>query len=947
MNDPRRLDRRRRALAFAAAVGLAIWAATTGIIGLLHPPRWLSALLVLGALGLTVWGALLSYRREQVEEQERLAAQKAARDAALDVALPAGLRTVADTDPYQATLVERSLRAERYGRGGERPPYVERDDDDEIRRALLNPAKRLVLLQGPPRAGKGRSMFEAVAGTIPDHWLVIPGSFDDLKVLGDPWSPCPPGANVVLWLNDLRDFVRPGGLPSGWLDRWAQTATLKVVALGVDEQLEELRRPGEIHQGLRDTLARFEYSRCAESIDLAGWHSDRERGEILRLYPEERVRTSLGDHLVTADRHLERLRAAKRSRPAAYHVVASCALAQHLTRQSRVDQTLVRSIFRAAGGTRPLTRGPTMEDFETGIRCMTAGFHRYGGWYAPLLQQHPRGTAIAYSTPHYVVEEVLRELFESDPTAAAGRVPDTYWTGALNAATVMDLLVMGLVAYDAGHRDRAELAWARAMAAAEPVLSATAAINLAELERELAPATDDAVQRSHALGRALELLESARQLGSEHEAPRADRLRGDVLAQLGAHDQAAAAYQVAISSGHVDERPRAAHRAGLLRLELGDSEGALELLTLAADSDHYDVAPRAALDLARLLRHESRPSRPDDQRAAADALVYASRMGGPAVAPTALRALADLHLGGTDHQRAREPLVRLLSQWKAQLTAADLYRLGGDLNNVGAVAQAEEAYEWAIAADDATTTAKAALALGMLRLRPETLPQAEEHLRLAVKRAAGTPDEALVTPASCALGFALRNQGDVMGAVEAYETAARARRLHLPGLIRPAGDSAAFDNQADRSPRAQREQEGWRQLIATQLVETLSQVIDDGPANAIPDAAARLVHHHALRKDQRALKAVLDRVNALSDRAVADQSNLNIVPILQETGYPKVATTVWRSLAGSPDPSVAAAATEVLADLEKQLRQPPPSPAPPPTSIPPQRPVPPPGISPF
>lgn len=723
MNDPRRLDRRRRVLAFAAAVGLAILAATTGIIGLLHPPHWLSALLVIGALGLTVWGALLGYRREQTEEQERLAAQKAARDAALDVALPAGLRTVADTDPYQAALVERTSRAERLRRPDRRPPYVERDEDDEIRRALLDPAKRFVLVQGVSRAGKGRSMFEAVAGTIPDHWLVIPGCFEDLKVLGDPWSPCPPGAKVVLWLNDLRDFVRPGGLPSSWLDRWAQTAALKVVALGVDEQLEEIRGPGEIHQGLRDTLARFESTQCAVSIPLAGRHSDRERGEILRLYPEERVRTSLGDHLVTADRHLERLRAAKRDRPAVYHVVASCALAQHLTRQSRVDQALVRSIFQAARGTRPLSRGLTMEDFETGIAYATAGFHLYGGWYAPLLQQYRRGMAIGYSTPHYVVEEILRELFESDPTAAAGRVPDAYWTGALNAATVMDLLVMGLVAYDAGHRDRAELAWTRVMVAAEPILSATAAINLAELERELAAATDDAGQRSQALGRALELLDGARQLGSEHETPRADRLRGDVLAQLGAHDQAAAAYQAAISSGHVDERPRAAHRAGLLRLELADTDGALEFLTMAMASDHYDVAPRAALDLARLLRHVSSPSGPDGQRAAVDALVYAARMGGPTVTPTALRALADLHLERNDHQRAREPLARLLSEWKAELTATDLYRLGGDLNKVGAVAQAEEAYERAIAADDVTTTAKAALALGMLRLRPETLPR--------------------------------------------------------------------------------------------------------------------------------------------------------------------------------------------------------------------------------
>ena len=65
-----------------------------------------------------------------------------------------------------------------------------------------------------------------------------------------------------------------------------------------------------------------------------------------------------------------------------------------------------------------------------------------------------------------------------------------------------------------------------------------------------------------------------------------------------------------------------------------------------------------------------------------------------------------------------------------------------------------------------------------------------------------------VTPASRALGFVLRNQGNLMGAVEAYETTARARRLQLPGLTSSTGNSAAFEDQVGRSPRAQHEQEG-------------------------------------------------------------------------------------------------------------------------------------------
>jgi hypothetical protein len=105
-----------------------------------------------------------------------------------------------------------------------------------------------------------------------------------------------------------------------------------------------------------------------------------------------------------------------------------------------------------------------------------------------------------------------------------------------------------------------------------------------------------------------------------------------------------------------------------------------------------------------------------------------------------------------------------------------------------------------------------------------------------------------------------------MGAVEAYEMTARARRLQLPGLISSTGNSAAFEDQVGRSSRVPPEQKGWRQLIA-QLVETLGQVIDNGPADAIPDAGGPARAPSRAEKDQRALKAVLERMDTVSSGA--------------------------------------------------------------------------------
>jgi hypothetical protein len=265
MSDPRGADRRRQALSFGVTVSVAVWGAVAGIVALAQPTRWVTALLVLGALTLTLWGAVLAYRQQRREALERAAAWKAT----VETALPVGLGRVRDTNPYEATLVESASRAERYMRPGDlRPPYVERKQDPEIERALADPDKHVVLVQGSPRSGKGRSVFEAITRTMPGHWLVVPGGFEGLEVLRSPWPPCPPGEPVLLWLNELRDFVRPGGLPSAWLDRWAQTAHLKLVALARDGDYADLGREGEVHQGLGTP---WPASTACRSRSRSGW----------------------------------------------------------------------------------------------------------------------------------------------------------------------------------------------------------------------------------------------------------------------------------------------------------------------------------------------------------------------------------------------------------------------------------------------------------------------------------------------------------------------------------------------------------------------------------------------------------------------------------------------------------------------------------------------------
>ena len=71
---------------------------------------------------------------------------------------------------------------------------------------------------------------------------------------------------------------------------------------------------------------------------------------------------------------------------------------------------------------------------------------------------------------------------------------------------------------------------------------------------------------------------------------------------------AAAAFQLAIDSGHADEAPAAAFNLGVLREEQGDPAGAVAAYQLAIDSGHADQGPKAAFNLGLLREQQGDPA---------------------------------------------------------------------------------------------------------------------------------------------------------------------------------------------------------------------------------------------------------------------------------------------------------------------------------------------------
>ncbi len=86
------------------------------------------------------------------------------------------------------------------------PTYVPRDVDDELHRRLA--VSGFVLVVGDSTAGKSRAASEAIA-VLPDHVLVVPQNRESMSVAIDKAAGT---RRCVLWLDDLENYLCPGGL---------------------------------------------------------------------------------------------------------------------------------------------------------------------------------------------------------------------------------------------------------------------------------------------------------------------------------------------------------------------------------------------------------------------------------------------------------------------------------------------------------------------------------------------------------------------------------------------------------------------------------------------------------------------------------------------------------------------------------------------------------------
>jgi tetratricopeptide (TPR) repeat protein len=931
MTDSAALDRRHRVLTLVVALGLGALATVTAVAALFSPPRWLSVLLVTSVLVPTMASAVLVYLEQRRRDRER----EADRRAAIQMALPRGLDRVRRTDPYP-DLVLRTSRAVPYQRRGQpRPPYVGRDVDDPMRAAFADPGTRIVVVRGDPSVGKGRTTFEAVRWALPNHWLLAPSRFEGLATLWNRWPPQPRKGLVLLWLDDLRNFARPGGLPSDWVLQWVtHEPEVKLVALVRGNELVD--GEGELYQAVRDTLARLEERPETKKFSIEAYHSDLEWAEVKRLYDGEEVQRCLGDHLVTADRHIERFKASRGQQPNEFLVVWACAVAQHLLRQRWVSLAQVAAVYQVGLNRWPFTLHLTMNDFMPGIYFATKEFR---STFVPPLQERPTRMTTWYSAPHYLVEHVVEHELRRAGLPFS-RVPDEAWDALLAGAGALDAVMLGIIAYDWDDWERAERAWAKAAQTNEQIAATTARISLAVLDRERAAATDDQVQREQALQRAVEQLDVAGRSGDPYEGPRADRLLGDILVELRRFPEALDAYERAITSEHLDEGVRARWCAGvLLRDHLDDPSQAADLLADAMDSGHYDVAPRAALDLGRLLTVSREPADAERLRQAVNAFRRAIRLGDrevaaaatlelgrlhrtlgdPVSAATVLGAdifregpfaaaavheLVDLHLSDADLDRARRGLAALIDEQSAQLVPVDAYRVGKGLAGAGDPDRAVRAFQLAIGSGEWQVASDAGHSLEALFNRLGDLSGARSALSAVVEKSRGMDNPRILATSAQVLADFLHRHSEPERAAWVYQDAVEAL-----GIVEPAqaGSNRFRGDELVASVIA-----GWR--------AALGQVVDRGAPDTTWLAANQLVRLHLGSDDLEGVRAVWHRLGDLPDAHLADTTKLRLVSVLEGAGELQLARSLANELTASS--YVKVEAVNKVADLEIKLNPP-------------------------
>jgi Flp pilus assembly protein TadD len=572
-----------------AIVGVLL--AAGGLAKALGTPTWVPVVLTGIGLGAAILEAVVVGGQDRAETREQRRAWLREE--------PLRIRDLTRDQLYDLGVDREAPEAlQLLGIPGISAAYEPRDADRDLRDALRKASARngveLIVVTGRSKAGKSRCALEAVMAVVPDGWLVAPVPVTEYpealaELAVEKFSLARP---IVLWLDDLEDWARPGGLTPQILRQmhgWQQPVILLATVFG-----KGTRRAGpdavKFHDDLTTLLAR------ADEHPLESRPTDAEHERLRKRFGEQsaqRLREDgLGEFLIAAPELVKRLDYGENLiGRAIVRVAVDCRRAGYF---DPIPLPWLRTLHTH------YYRGPANEQhFTAGLVWATERLYSNTGLLDRIgvAASVPTTRSESYEPYDYLVDHAHRR-----GEAISGAV----WDHVIQHAPVEQLATIGGFAFYAHDHERAERAFRRGDQADDAV----AAYNLGVLlkQRGDLDGAEAAYRRGDERGEATAssnlglLLQDRGDLdGAEAAYRRGDKRGGElaacnlgILLHLRGHlDDAEAAYRRAEKRGDT----AASSNLGLLLQDRGDLGGA-EAAYRRGD-EHGQAA--ATFNLAALL----------------------------------------------------------------------------------------------------------------------------------------------------------------------------------------------------------------------------------------------------------------------------------------------------------------------------------------------------------
>ncbi|MGW4368012.1 tetratricopeptide repeat protein [Nocardia takedensis] len=347
------------------------------------------------------------------------------------------LPTIADLDPYRLGATSSVFgRVDEYGRRDGYLPRTAHQVDARLAEALSG--DRLVVVVGPSKSGKTRTLFEAVRVHDSAARLVWP-VIDAIADVASHSRIAESSDRLVVWLDDLHEYL-PGACaltPALLSALTARPGPTVVVATLRSEMRAQLRGGGELR---RDTRMLLEQ---AITIDLASTAEDpAECAAAERAYPGYAGdRYGLGEGLAGAPELLARYDDARAADPLLWTVIAVAIDWARIGRTDPIPEpTLSDLTLRELRNTHPY-----MDATGNGVRAAihTArtpppGAGRTAALHTTFLDDETRG---------YRAFDYLTAADDGQDHRTPRPIPDTYWHEATCDSDTNTLVTVGDAAY--------------------------------------------------------------------------------------------------------------------------------------------------------------------------------------------------------------------------------------------------------------------------------------------------------------------------------------------------------------------------------------------------------------------------------------------------------------------------------------------------------------------